>query len=93
MVQNFYPWKNKSFHISTKLIKLRKWTKQKNTPFLSIGLRYSRYNKLLYHHQFINVENNKTDQIDNQNINQFIWEISQLLVDFVNFWSIKDYIK
>ena len=66
---------------------------KKNTSFLSIGLRYSRYNKLLYHHQFINVENNKTDQIDNQNINQFIWKISQLLVDFVNFQSIKSYIK
>ena len=67
--------------------------KTKNTSFLSIGLRYSRYNKLLYHHQFINNENNKPDQIDNQNTNQFIWEISQLLLDLVNFRSVKDYIK
>ena len=64
-----------------------------DTSFLSIGLRYSRYNKLLYHHQLINVENNKTDQIDNPYINQFIWEISQLLVYFVNVRSIGNCIK
>ena len=67
--------------------------KTKKKSFLSIGLRYSRYNKLLYHHQFINNQNNKPDQIDNQNTNQFIWEISQLLLHLVNFRSVKDYIK